>query len=379
MRPRMIVAALAALAGCSPGLDPDLAKPCGERGNPALVLGTGQFSFIDVSTMGLPIETDLANGDYVWMGIACRGMGPDVNVDFGIRDDLTGAILSNTPETGVTLSYDSTPYLDYAPDRAGGLPAYFQLPTLEISNVAELIGRQVTLYANVVDECTALDAQAQTILSGYDELTCAGCLDGQCSAQRAECGLECVALQACLDAWCSHLSKISSPDEVTCQIACEAAHPAGKEPLIKLVECIQNTTCQAAPVDCNPTPSITCQAPCYGYSVDYRHCINLLDDPGNACSEAQAICDASPACVAYKACTSSCSTWAECQACAPDCVPICAGDGGVSPDGGVSTACAACNAEQEGEALYEAHQLCLETTCLPEIWLPHINSTSSLE
>jgi hypothetical protein len=126
-------------------------------------------------------------------------------------------------------------------------------------------------------------------------------------------------------------------------------------------------------MDCDPTPSITCQAPCYGYSVDYRHCINLLDDPGNRCAEDLAACNGAPACQAYKACTTSCTTWADCQACAPDCTPICAGDGGVS------AACAACNAEVEGEALYEAHQICLETTCLPEIWLPHINSTSSLE
>jgi hypothetical protein len=218
-------------------------------------------------------------------------------------------------------------------------------------------------------------AGSETFVSGYDEVTCAGCLDGQCAPELAACGLECVALQACLDTWCSNLSKIGSSEEVTCQVWCEDAHPAGKAALVDLVQCLQTTTCQDAPVDCNPTPSITCQAPCYGWSIDYRHCTNLLDT--GACAGALAACNDSPECVAYKNCTTTtCTTWAACQACAPeDCAPLCDGDGGASE------ACAACNASAgaEGPALYEAHQLCLESTCLPQGWVPHLNSSSSLE
>jgi hypothetical protein len=381
----MLVAApavLAALAGCSPGLDPTLAKPCGERGDPAVVVGTGQYAFSYVGNSGLPVEIDLANGDYMWLAVACRGLGPIVDVDFGIADDLTGAVVTAPAPTRLTLAYDSDFFSQSAPDRAEGLLATFQLPTTGIANVAQLVGRHVTFYANVNDDCPGPDGGAPTVVhgtsptfvSGYDELTCAGCLDGQCAPELAACGLECVALQGCLDTWCSNLSKLGSPEETTCQLYCESLHPAGKTPLVQLAQCLQTTTCQTAPVDCTPTVTITCQAPCFGWSIDYRHCTNLLDLPGTGgCADALAACNATPACVDYKACTSRCTTWAECQACAPDCSTVCAGDGGST------AACNACNASGEGQALYEAHQLCLERTCLPQGWVPHLNSSSSLE
>ncbi len=98
-----------------------------------------------------------------------------------------------------------------------------------------------------------------------------------------------------------------------------------------------------------------CQPPCLGYSLDYMHCVHGQDNTalGGACGNLNAACLASADCQAYQTCvTKTCSTLAECEACA-------------TVSGGAV-----------GRTMLEAYDLCIETTCIAQGWVPHLNSTS---
>jgi hypothetical protein len=337
MRAALVCLALSSL-GCS-STDPDLAKDCAHRRPAVARVGTGQYQFIPLGMQGPLIQSDLQLGDYLWIAIGCRGLGPDVTLDFGI-ETAGGTSISVTTDQRVLLSYDSS--LDL--DEQFGLPAYFQLPagsivpqgrrgSEEFRNAAQLVGQAVTLWAYVKDGagCYAepIKAQTQTTIGGFDTTTCVGCLAQACAPQLATCDDDCFAVQACLDAYCVNLSTIASPDEVACQAWCQSQHPAGRGTHVALVGCVQSSMCQP---------------PCYGYSIDYRHCTTLEDDPVAGPCAGVASCTGD--CVAYKNCIGGCTTWASCQQCAQQ--------------------------HPAGEAQLEMHQLCLEKACLLQGWLPHM-------
>jgi hypothetical protein len=177
---------------------------------------------------------------------------------------------------------------------------------------------------------------------------CATCLDSACAPEKNACGAtsDCVAIQACIDAVCFNLSATASADEGPCQVRCQALHPDGIAQHLAYVNCAQGTTDAgtAAPV---PDGGVsTCVPPCVGYPYDYDWCV--AEQNAGGCQPALAACQASTGCTAYRACAGGCTTLAACEACA------------ASPGGAA------------GETLYEAYQLCLDTTCLAQGWLPHL-------
>jgi hypothetical protein len=258
-----------------------------------------------------------------------------VRVNYGITDTLTDAgVSAPIPqlEQGQSLTYD--PNLDR--DEAPGLNAYFQLDAgSPFTNEAQLVGRLLTFWADVHDDCsmTPVHAEKLTSISGFDPASCTGCIRNACSTQLAACGPECVAIQACLDARCVNLSTLASVDETACQVGCEELHPTGRSAIVALANCVETSVCQP---------------PCLSYSADYVHCVHGQDKPAGNCVDANNACLASAACQAYQTCVNACTTLAGCQACAT--VP-----------GGAA-----------GQALMEAYELCIETTCITQGWIAHL-------
>ncbi len=365
MRALVALLALLALGGCTP-TDPNLAKPCGKRGPPSVVIGTGQYAFEIIGTGGLPIETDpTLDTSLLWLSVGCRGLGPNVRVNYGITDNATDAgVTAPVPplEQGQLLTYDP----DLYQDEASQLWPYFQFgPGNPFTNEAQLINRPLTFWAEVSDNTCPEDepdggpvqwrGEKASFLNGYDPTSCTGCLHSSCEGQLAACGPECLALQVCLDTHCWSLSATGSPaDEMTCQMSCEALHPTGVTALVDLANCVQ-----ASP----------CQPPCQSYSIDYQHCYHGQDNTsaGGACGALYDACLASEACQAFEACETNIQL-PECQAtytCYDDprrctTIPEC-------------EACSAVPGGAEGEATFEAWINCIETTCIAQAWIAHIN------
>jgi hypothetical protein len=280
--------------------------------------------------------------------VGTQGLGPSVQIEFGVQTDLLllaqgrrsmapgvtldGGVPLSAPSGQVpeVLSYDSSLDLDVW----YGLQAFFQLPAQGIANAAQLVNQRVILWARVTDGANCykapIEAAIPTTIGGFDTSTCVGCLAQTCAPQLAACDQDCFGIQACLDTYCVNLSTIASPDEVACQAWCQSQHPAGKDAHVALVGCVQSSMCQP---------------PCFGYSIDYRHCTGLEDDTNGPCY-AQATACAGGDCLAYKNCINACTTWASCQVCAQQ--------------------------YPAGEAQFEDHQLCLEQACFLQGWLPHM-------
>jgi hypothetical protein len=155
-------------------------------------------------------------------------------------------------------------------------------------------------------------------------------LQTACKAEIAACDADCIAIQACLDAVCAHLSMIGASDEGQCQVHCQQLHLTSKQKHLDVVNCALGAS--------------QCMPPCSGYSYDWDQC--TADATKNQCKPALDACNASQACLDYQTCASGCATNADCQACSS------------TTDG------------KTGEQLYEAYWQCVETSCLPEGWLP---------
>ncbi len=176
---------------------------------------------------------------------------------------------------------------------------------------------------------------------------CASCLDTQCAAEKAGCDADCYAIQACLDAICFNLSATGASDEGSCQVRCQALHPYGIAAHLAYVNCVYDQpdivgpSCSAS-IDAG---ACTCIPPCAFYGYDYDACVAAQN--AGACADARAACTSSSDCTAYQKCAGACTTLAACEACA-------------ATAGGAA-----------GEQLYEAYQLCLDTGCFAQGWLPH--------
>ncbi len=337
--------------------DPDLSLPCDQRVDAGIRMGIGEYSYVVLGTdQGPFIDTDLNLGDFVWLGIGCTGLGPDVTVDYGIKDKATGADLSLVQGERVSLSYNSS----VPDDEVAGLQALLDGGAFPYNFGEKVVGDAVTVWADVTDAChptTPVHGETSTRIEGYDFATCPGCLDQECHAELAACGSECHAVQGCLDAYCVNLSALGSADEASCQAFCQGQHPEGKDAHVAVVACVQDMargalcttqTCLNNPVD-GGTPSQFCydQSPCYGFSLDYQFCVRTQEDPAEgACYNAFTACNASMACQTYKACTATCTTWAACQQCA--------------------------TSNTVGEELYEGQERCIEDTCLAQGWVIHV-------
>jgi hypothetical protein len=373
--------ALALVAGCHP-TDPDLNNPCGQRVDAGVDMGIGQFDYVRLgANQGPLLQTDLSLGefgDYIWLGVGCQGIGPDVTMTFGVRDTATGAELTGQGPDSATgrlqLQYRSDLHKDVWP----GLQASF--PTM---NAKVLVGRSVTVWADVTDaDCPPLVVHGQqaTRVEGFDITTCEGCLAQACWPELAECDDDCRALQGCIDAYCVGLSRIGSDEEETCLEWCQSQHPKSKDAHVSLVGCVQASGCNTQTCFPNPhasdpdplaDPVCSVEPPCHPYSIDLRHCKNLQNAPNQndtacnpndvcvrdccvgPCCDALCACNASPECLDYQTCIKSCTTWADCQA------------------------CSATPAGQKGEALDEAYQTCVEKTCITQSWLPHLDNQMS--
>jgi hypothetical protein len=161
VRASLALVALCFLAGCpDPPTDPDLAKPCGARRALAMTLGTGAAQYEAIDPQSVLIETGPQGGNHIWMGIACRGLGPEVELSYGIKEIADGTDVTGTLELVVDLAYD--PSSDT--DQAAGIHGYFQVDPLTV------VGKQVTLWAEATDTCSAtpVRAEAQALVTGFD-------------------------------------------------------------------------------------------------------------------------------------------------------------------------------------------------------------------
>jgi hypothetical protein len=365
-----LAVALAALADCAP-TDPDWGNACDARGPSSIKVGTGTAQYLPISDGGVIIETDPQGCKYIWLAVACTGLGPEVDLTYGITDLDAGVDLTGPIPEGVELNYDSITVTDQAwglqanlfPDAGVGFDAGIPLPNpwCQISTAEQILYHSVLLHASGRDHpCDNTgDGGTVTEVVGYDDTTCTGCVYQACHAELAACGEECLATQACLDARCINLSADLSPDEETCQVYCQDLHPAGRDALIALAACVQASPCQPPCLSYSfdyrqcvdeQVPPLSCQATCLYCSFDYTDCCVTSLGIGQTLSPcAQDLCDCyqDNDCLTYRSCVSNCGSWDECQAC-------------VSAPGGA-----------KGEAMLERYDLCLEASCIGEVWLPH--------
>jgi hypothetical protein len=198
-----------------------------------------------------------------------------------------------------------------------------------------------------------------TMGTGGDDPTvapCASCLAAKCADQIQACnpdggGVNCYAIQACIDAVCFGLSMQASPDEGMCQSHCQDLHPEAKAAHLAWVNCATDepmpVVTDAGPGDAGAVdagPPATCIPPCAFYSYDYDRCV--ADQTAGACKAPFDACNACSDCKEYVGCATNCASWSDCQKCF------------ATPSG------------TAGEQLYEAYQLCLDRTCFAQGWLP---------
>jgi hypothetical protein len=110
------------------------------------------------------------------------------------------------------------------------------------------------------------------------------------------CGDPCVNVEACIETVCR--APMSAAEEGACQVYCQNQHPGGKDPHLAVVNCAY---------------AGTCIPPCIGYPTDWSACRATMT--AGDCADEHAACQASIQCLAYQACTDSCTTSASCIAC----------------------------------------------------------------
>jgi hypothetical protein len=163
------------------------------------------------------------------------------------------------------------------------------------------------------------------------DTACHDCLQNYCHTEIVACDSECVAIQACIDAICGHLSQLGvGTEEGQCQVQCQNKHSAGKAAHLALVNCAQGST--------------NCAPPCKFAIYDWEQC-NKAQAQGT-CKAQLDTCNGDAACQTYQACAGGCATNVACQGCS------------TGTDG------------KAGEQAYEAYWQCVEGQCLPEAWLP---------
>lgn len=158
-----------ALAGCGPGDDPVLSKPCAQRGPASVIVGTGSDDYVDPRGSVL-LEVGPQGGEHIWMGLSCQGLGPRVGASYGVRDVATGIAISqaNLAEA-LDLFYDGQQR-----DEAGGIYGYLlgwqDDPPPENPASGDLVGREVVLWADVTDDChpDPIHAETKVKITGYD-------------------------------------------------------------------------------------------------------------------------------------------------------------------------------------------------------------------
>ncbi len=161
---------------------------------------------------------------------------------------------------------------------------------------------------------------------------CDDCLTKACEAQMAACDDECLAIEACIETVCAHLSAIdAAPEEGACQAKCQTEHGGAKSKHLDVVNC---------------AASAACLPPCVPYPQDDDACRSFMDK--GDCKAARAACKASSDCQIYLDCVSSCTTFKDCIAC--DDTP----------------------AGQAGRTLLQDYQHCLARECILTAWLPSL-------
>lgn len=162
-----------------------------------------------------------------------------------------------------------------------------------------------------------------------DTEACNQCLHDVCGTPIAACGTDCLELEACIESLCGHLSEIASPQEGQCQVYCQQLHLASKQKHLNVVNCTLGSHC----------------APCSSYPWDYNKCVEASSGDGGPCQTQYDACNASPECVATRACLSTCSTLDDCLACES------------SPEGMI------------GAPILDEYQLCISTQCIALSWI----------
>jgi len=165
MRRLLALLTAASLAACTP-TDPDLSKPCSARGAAAVTMGTGSDQFQALTSAGVQIQTGPQGGNHLWMGLDCRGLGPEVTLGYGITDVPTGTDLTGLLELVADLTYDTAT----GTDQVAGIHGYLDVPPpAPLTALTQIVGHQVTLWADVTDSChaTPIHAEAQALVTGF--------------------------------------------------------------------------------------------------------------------------------------------------------------------------------------------------------------------
>ena len=125
-----------------------------------MTVGTGADTYEAVPAQGVLVETGSQGGNHIWVGIACRGLGPQVALSYGIKEvDATLDVTGNLEQV-VDLVYDPASDTDWG----AGIRGFFMV------SPDQVIGHHVMLWADVTDTCigTPVHGEATALVTGYD-------------------------------------------------------------------------------------------------------------------------------------------------------------------------------------------------------------------
>ena len=148
----VLFAAAAYLLGCEPR-DPVWDMPCSDRPARSIEVGTGGDAFVAADAAPIPIQYGSQGGQHIWVSLRLRGFGPEVTTTFGIDDaEDPSRIYSGPNAEHPELRYNAELERSEAIGMYGYLTTSYDPDTMMERPGPS--GRQVTLWAEVADECT---------------------------------------------------------------------------------------------------------------------------------------------------------------------------------------------------------------------------------
>lgn len=129
---------------------------------PSIVVGTGEHEFTPLELVeGVALTRGPQGGYHIWLAVSGQSLGPVVQIRYGVQDATTGDALT-IEQLSRVVDVGAEDVWTWA-----GLPGFLECP-----NAAAYFGRQVTLWATVIEDGgdLASDERQTTVLTTVKNL-----------------------------------------------------------------------------------------------------------------------------------------------------------------------------------------------------------------